>query len=132
MTSIRFIIANILVVLLSILISTTTSALVPINAGPSLDAKKAKIAGIGGVDGIKEIKMGGIGSFKVKGSANKKKLDEKKKKVVQKSKNRQPMGYRSANANWDGSKNKKNSKPMEKKKEEKKVVGGGFKMPWSK
>ena len=45
-----------------------------LNAGPSLDAKKAKkIAGIGGVDGIKEIKMGGIGSFKVKGSAKKKK-----------------------------------------------------------
>ena len=130
MASIRCIIASILVVLSTILISTTTSAFVPINAGPSLDAKKAKIAGIGGVDGIKEIKMGGIGSFKVKPGANKKKQDEKKK-VVQKSKNRQPMGYRSANANWDGSKNKKsNNKPV--KKEEKKVVGGGFKMPWSK
>ena len=129
MASIRFIIASILVVLSTILISTTTSAFVPINAGPSLDAKKAKIAGIGGVDGIKEIKMGGIGSFKVKPGANKKD-NENKKKVVQKSKNRQPMGYRSANANWDGSKNKKNNKPV--KKEEKKVVGGGFKMPWSK
>ena len=130
MTSIRFIIASILAVL-SILISTTTSAFVPINAGPSLDAKKAKIAGIGGVDGIKEIKMGGIGSFKVKPGANNKKDNENKKKVVQKSKNRQPMGYRSANANWDGAKNKKNSnKPV--KKEEEKVVGGGFKMPWSK
>ena len=127
MASIRFIIASILVVLST----TKTSAFVPINAGPSLDAKKAKIAGIGGVDGIKEIKMGGIGSFKVKPGANKKD-NENKKKVVQKSKNRQPMGYRSANANWDGSKNKKNNKPMEKKKEEKKVVGGGFKMPWSK
>ena len=130
MTSIRSIIASILIVLSTILVSTTTSAFVPINAGPSLDAKKAKIAGIGGVDGIKEIKMGGIGSFKVKPGANKKKQDEKKK-VVQKSKNRQPMGYRSANANWDGAKNKKSSKPVE-KKEEKKVVGGGFKMPWSK
>lgn len=126
MTSIRFIIASILVVLST----TETSAFVPINAGPSLDAKKAKIAGIGGVDGIKEIKMGGIGSFKVKPGANKKD-NENKKKVVQKSKNRQPMGYRSANANWDGAKNKNSSnKPV--KKEEKKVVGGGFKMPWSK
>ena len=130
MTSIRFIIASILAVL-SILISTTTSAFVPINAGPSLDAKKAKIAGIGGVDGIKEIKMGGIGSFKVKPGANKKD-NENKKKVVQKSKNRQPMGYRSANANWDGAKNNKNNSKPVIKKEEKKVVGGGFKMPWSK
>ena len=131
MTSIRSIIASILIVLSTILVSTITSAFVPINAGPSLDAKKAKIAGIGGVDGIKEIKMGGIGSFKVKGSANKKKDTNEKKKVVQKSKNRQPMGYRSANANWDGAKNKNSSnKPV--KKEEKKVVGGGFKMPWSK
>jgi len=132
MTSIRFIIANILVVVLSTILffSTTTSAFVPINAGPSLDAKKAKIAGIGGVDGIKEIKMGGIGSFKVKPGANKKD-NENKKKVVQKSKNRQPMGYRSANANWDGAKNKKiSNKPV--KKEEKKSTGGGFKMPWSK
>ena len=132
MTSIRFIIASIFVVLSTILISTTMStAFVPINAGPSLDAKKAKIAGIGGEDGIKEIKMGGIGSFKVKPGANKKD-NENKKKVVQKSKNRQPMGYRSANANWDGAKNKKSSKPVEKKEEKKKAVGGGFKMPWSK
>ena len=108
-----------------------STAFVPINAGPSLEAKKAKIAGIGGVDGIKEIKMGGIGSFKVKPGANKK-VSENKKKVVQKSKNRQPMGYRSANANWDGAKNKKNNSNKPVKKEEKKSTGGGFKMPWSK
>ncbi|KAL7540189.1 hypothetical protein ACHAXR_009925 [Thalassiosira sp. AJA248-18] len=66
-----------------IVVAQTASAFVPITAGPSLDAKKGKIAGIGGMDGPKPPTSGGVGAFKVGAKAK----DTPKKKITKKANN---------------------------------------------
>lgn len=66
-----------------IVVAQTASAFVPITAGPSLDAKKGKIAGIGGMDGPKPPSSGGVGAFKVGAKAK----ETPKKKITKKANN---------------------------------------------
>eukprot|EP00579_Thalassiosira_antarctica_P007965 CAMPEP_0201881966 /NCGR_PEP_ID=MMETSP0902-20130614/12714_1 /ASSEMBLY_ACC=CAM_ASM_000551 /TAXON_ID=420261 /ORGANISM="Thalassiosira antarctica, Strain CCMP982" /LENGTH=104 /DNA_ID=CAMNT_0048410297 /DNA_START=41 /DNA_END=355 /DNA_ORIENTATION=- len=85
-------------IIAAILLVAQASAFIPITNGPTLDAKKGKIAGIGGMDGPKPPTLGGVGAVKIKTAAsvapkkkgttmkankpaNKKKVDTKKEKV---------------------------------------------------
>eukprot|EP00584_Thalassiosira_punctigera_P008981 CAMPEP_0172525776 /NCGR_PEP_ID=MMETSP1067-20121228/788_1 /TAXON_ID=265564 ORGANISM="Thalassiosira punctigera, Strain Tpunct2005C2" /NCGR_SAMPLE_ID=MMETSP1067 /ASSEMBLY_ACC=CAM_ASM_000444 /LENGTH=97 /DNA_ID=CAMNT_0013309119 /DNA_START=79 /DNA_END=372 /DNA_ORIENTATION=+ len=86
-----------------LLLAQTALAFVPVTAGPSLDQKKGKIAGIGGIDGPKPVTIGGMGAVKVGGPKNK----AAPKKVAAKKANK--------------------AKPAEKKK-----VDFFIKTPWSK
>mmetsp|Transcript_4719 Transcript_4719/g.11890 ORF Transcript_4719/g.11890 Transcript_4719/m.11890 type:complete len:104 (-) Transcript_4719:299-610(-) len=76
-TSVNCVIAATLLVVVQ-----RTSAFVPVTAGPSLDAKQGKIAGIGGIDGPKPLTIGGIGAAKI--STKAKAVAPKKKAVAKK------------------------------------------------
>ena len=55
MFSVKYVAALLLV------LAAPASAFIPITNGPTLDAKKGKIAGIGGLDGPKPLTFGGHG-----------------------------------------------------------------------
>mmetsp|Transcript_33872 Transcript_33872/g.64474 ORF Transcript_33872/g.64474 Transcript_33872/m.64474 type:complete len:105 (+) Transcript_33872:183-497(+) len=84
-----------------LLLAQTASAFVPVTAGPSLDAKKGKIAGIGGIEGPKPIAIGGVAAFKVKASpkakAKAKAVAPKNKKNAKKVNNAKPAEKKSNN-----------------------------------
>ena len=128
MFSTKLIIAASLLLLVSYASATlshsTPVAFIPITSGPTLDEKKAKIAGIGGVDGIKPIKFGGIGKFGV--AADKKKKDSNAAK-------------KAAAGGYGGKKNNKKQTPLsppankkESNEKKKKTPSFYIKTPWSK
>mmetsp|Transcript_13067 Transcript_13067/g.19691 ORF Transcript_13067/g.19691 Transcript_13067/m.19691 type:complete len:102 (+) Transcript_13067:115-420(+) len=81
-----------------LLLAQTASAFVPVTAGPSLDAKKGKIAGIGGIEGPKPISNGGVAAFKVKATPKAKaKEAPKNKKNAKKVNNAKPAEKKSNN-----------------------------------
>jgi len=85
-----------------ILLAAQASAFVPITNGPTLDAKKGKIAGIGGMDGPKPVTLGGAGAFRIgadpkekgtKVKANKNKPNNKKKVEAKKATNNKKVDF---------------------------------------
>ena len=90
---------------------STALNIIPITNGPTLTSEQAKAAGIGGLQGTKNIKSGGLGAFKVAGSADKKQ-NAKKAPAATNPKKKAPA-----------------KKPVEAKK---KSVNLFTKMPWQK